>query len=1167
MSTAPPDAPTLDAANLASKAKPSPAARFVMGAVNALASLRLTVFLFVLALVLVFTGTLAQMDANIFSVVDRYFWSSFVWIPATVFVRFGQVFFGVSADYAPPSWAGFWFPGGWLLGCVMLVNLVSAHLMRFRAAQTYREIKKGYAEGHGRRTLLNVVLRRGGTWAIHLGLILLFVGEYGTRVGQVEQKMMIPEGTAVDYTQDSRLTELAFVTPVDGETERVTVVPQALLRRARASGTRVSDEQLPYDIAVNEWYPNSDIPTGPDGNFLPGQSDGVTAGLGLRYALESVKPTTGVDADQRVDMPGAVVTFYEKGTDTAVGTYAISLWFSTRSAQQLPNTDTRVQLQFVRYFKPFAIELLKFTAEYYPGTTTPKHYESRVRVIDRERDEDFETKISMNRPLRHRGETFFQSSFELAHGKRNLPVDETILQVVKNPVWWVPYAACGTVTLGMLLHFGYFLTQFLVRIARGTSPGGKPVVAPARRGANFLDPVAKRTGRTDTLRAPRPSAGKLAGTAVLIGLTILMYFCGYEMRKAPRAALDLSRLESLPVLDGGRVKPLDTPARVWVRQISNGESVKDGSGKQRPATEWVMELASRPIDSAEPSWALSADVFRVVDPDVQAMLSLERREGMRYSFKELTGTTPAGKGRVKILQDVTGKARDLPASQLDMVQKASLELARHLSIAFAIQNGDAFSVLPPVAEGGELRKPFMVTGPLLMAANDAGKAATIRVLADRFPHAQTADDLRASIQALPADERERFITTASDAGQRANVATLQAGLDADPGAKAWAAVLDAYRDKDQTKFNAALAAFRELQTPAVSPGDRFKCKAEAWLNAVAPFYYVIVGSAIAVGLVLAAWALLFVSPSTGEAFRREAVILLIGLFAVQTVALILRMYLSDRPLVFVTNLYSSAVFIAWGGMLLGLILEFVYPIGVGGLVAAVLGFVGNIIAHNLAYGGSDTIEMQVAVLNDNLWLSTHVTTVTAGYAATFVAGAIGCVYVLLDLAGVFSRQAGLGTGPLKWPTVMGRGDGARELEVGRAIGMLLYGVVCFATMLSFVGTVLGGIWADQSWGRFWGWDPKENGAVLIVIWNALILHARWAGLVKDRGVALLTLVGTMITAWSWFGTNQLGVGLHNYGFSKELAAGCVAVWTSHLFLIGGALGVFALDRVMGRRAA
>ena len=104
--------------------------------------------------------------------------------------------------------------------------------------------------------------------------------------------------------------------------------------------------------------------------------------------------------------------------------------------------------------------------------------------------------------------------------------------------------------------------------------------------------------------------------------------------------------------------------------------------------------------------------------------------------------------------------------------------------------------------------------------------------------------------------------------------------------------------------------------------------------------------------------------------------------------------------------------------------------------------------------------------------------------------------------------------------------------------------------LSFTGTVLGGIWGDQSWGRFWGWDPKENGALLIVIWNALILHARWGGMIKQRGMAVLAVAGTMVTAWSYFGTNQLQVGLHSYGFSDKLSMGLVIFWSSMIVIIG-----------------
>jgi ABC-type transport system involved in cytochrome c biogenesis permease subunit len=153
------------------------------------------------------------------------------------------------------------------------------------------------------------------------------------------------------------------------------------------------------------------------------------------------------------------------------------------------------------------------------------------------------------------------------------------------------------------------------------------------------------------------------------------------------------------------------------------------------------------------------------------------------------------------------------------------------------------------------------------------------------------------------------------------------------------------------------------------------------------------------------------------------------------------------------------------------------------------------------------MEMMRAVLDTNFWLATHVVVVTLGYSATFVGGFLAAIYIV---RGVLTRTLSETT--------------------AKALGRMVYGIVCFATLFSFVGTVLGGIWADQSWGRFWGWDPKENGALLIVLWNAIILHARWAGLIRDRGLMNMAIFGNIVTAFSWFGVNMLGVGLHSYGF-------------------------------------
>jgi ABC-type transport system involved in cytochrome c biogenesis permease subunit len=128
----------------------------------------------------------------------------------------------------------------------------------------------------------------------------------------------------------------------------------------------------------------------------------------------------------------------------------------------------------------------------------------------------------------------------------------------------------------------------------------------------------------------------------------------------------------------------------------------------------------------------------------------------------------------------------------------------------------------------------------------------------------------------------------------------------------------------------------------------------------------------------------------------------------------------------------------------------------------------------------------------------------------FVAGLLAIIYIL---RGYFSRSL--------------------TPELGKTLARMVYGIVCFATLFSFVGTILGGIWADQSWGRFWGWDPKENGALLIVLWNAVILHARWGGMVRERGLMVMAVIGNIITSFSWFGVNMLGIGLHSYGFMDK----------------------------------
>jgi cytochrome c biogenesis factor len=200
-----------------------------------------------------------------------------------------------------------------------------------------------------------------------------------------------------------------------------------------------------------------------------------------------------------------------------------------------------------------------------------------------------------------------------------------------------------------------------------------------------------------------------------------------------------------------------------------------------------------------------------------------------------------------------------------------------------------------------------------------------------------------------------------------------------------------------------------------------------------------------------------------------------------------------------------------------------------------------IIAHHLA-GSGDTLEMLQAVLDTNIWLATHVVAITTGYSAMFLAGMLAIIYIV---RGVFTRSL--------------------TKQTADSLARMTYGVVCFATLFSFVGTVLGGIWADQSWGRFWGWDPKENGAVLIVLWCAIILHARWGGFIRQRGLMIMALFGNVVTSFSWFGVNMLGVGLHSYGFMQKAFPWLVGFMVSQFALM--AIAAMPLERWRSFRIA
>jgi ABC-type transport system involved in cytochrome c biogenesis permease subunit len=1104
---------TAAAATRSIEAERTSVAALIKDVLTPLASLRLTVALFALSLVLVLCGTLAQRFEGINTVLEKYFraWG-IVWFPL-------QIFFPVSMSVP----IKFPYPGGWLLGSLLLTNLIAAHAVRF-----------------------TVSWRRAGILIIHSGLVVMFLSEFVTGMWAIEGNMTIVEGGASNFIEHTHATELAIIDRLDPETDDVAVVPGRMLRE----GALIQHELLPFDVEVVRFMVNSALV---DPKEAGSAANPATVGDGLSIVAVEQKEVSGTDPEQKVDIAAAYVTFRKKGSGESLGTYLVSLQLYDAGRPQLITLGNRtyeVFLRFKRTYKPYTIHLADFKHDVYLGTDKPKDYSSYVRLVDPTVNEDREVRIWMNHPLRHAGETFYQSSF--LRGDAG-----TVLQVVKNPGWLMPYISCAMVAAGMLAHFGLHLYEFLRRQAVRPAPAVRPADGRA----------ARSNGQKSRRNQPHddesfvPTIQRLVPWAA--AAFAIIYFVAQTRSPKPDSPIAFDEFGKLPVVYQGRLKPLDTLARNNLMIISNRQTfvatmdshalkrnwaaisrelqkrwrvlkkdelrdfkgnvedlvllIQDRTGdddakvatyvyeltsEKQPAIRWLLDVMTHQMRKEdEPNPAELHKVFRIENDEVLSVLGLERRDGMRYAIAEF-------KDKMDVLQEQAELAQKVPEKDRTLYQHKVTELARHLMIFINLSGLEIPHAVPPREEGDEWRT--------LTEVDDAARQVALARLKAEKPGIDPSKLSRPEL-----DELVRRVRSGAE----------QARAQISPAAASLGRMLSAYADQDAAGFNRELAEYRQGLPPAAA-ASLPRMNFEAFFNRFAPFYhgavlYALGFTVACVGFLVSAFA-----PRWSVAVNRVAFWLIVPTFLVHTFALVARMYLMNRWFVLVTNLYSSAIYIGWVCVMLGLVLQLIFRNGIGNVLAGVTGFLSLLVAHGLALAADgDTLEMMQAVLDTNFWLATHVTCITKGYGATFLAGFIAIVFILM---GFFSWLAG----------------SELDRETSRVFGLMIYGVVCFATLLSFTGTVLGGIWADQSWGRFWGWDPKENGALMIVIWNALILHARWGGMVRERGMAMLAIAGNIVTAWSWFGTNQLGVGLHAYGFSNSLAFWLLSFWTSQLMLLG-----------------
>ncbi|WP_221030957.1 cytochrome c biogenesis protein ResB [Actomonas aquatica] len=374
-------------------------------------SLKLTVVLLVLSMLLVFIATIAQVQLGIHGVLDRYFRTFFV-----------MAFVGENRIPLP------WFPGGYLIGGFLLINLIASHLYRFK-----------------------ITWKKAGIQLTHFGLIVLLVGELVTGILQEEFALTFNEGETKSYSEAFRDNEVVIIDTTDADEDVVTAIPESVI----ADGDPIQHGALPFRVLIHGYYANADLTMR---NSLP--ADSTPPGMAPNIANQGIGPRIAVfpkrysyDDNDR-NLPVAILELV--GTEGSIGTWLVSPMLPMPQTFEYAGRSFRIGMRFTREYKPFAMKLIELKHDVYPGSQIPKNFSSRVHVTALDGSEDREALIYMNHPLRYQGYTFYQFQMDSANGMSRL-------QVVRNPGYMMPYIATILMTLGLLLQFGIHLVKFTQR--------------------------------------------------------------------------------------------------------------------------------------------------------------------------------------------------------------------------------------------------------------------------------------------------------------------------------------------------------------------------------------------------------------------------------------------------------------------------------------------------------------------------------------------------------------------------------------------------------------------------------------------------------------------------------------------------------------------------------
>ncbi len=611
---------------------------------------------------------------------------------------------------------------------------------------------------------------------------------------------------------------------------------------------------------------------------------------------------------------------------------------------------------------------------------------------------------------------------------------------------------------------------------------------------------------------------------------------------------------ALPVQEGGRNKPLDTVAQFKLLRLNGmrtfypttlgtGEKIKrrftrEPIPKLTPL-EWMLDCLFFPEAARE------YKNFLVDNTEIVSALGvdLDKKLRDRYSYNELESAIPKLFELAQQYTAIEEANRTSTQQQIVVLANNVFEFQSLISYLdfteLEFDTGDSFLLTRLFEEDQKVHlSDVLAKGPqivqLLVTLRDHGdqiaEQAKIDEEMDRLTSFfQPLDYVANTAVALdlipPANAEEKEWHSASDLVSE----TFQEGGAAEVEITMLASLERLVGARENTlAFKEELKNFRDLVVgQAEQRGEYGKIPLEVSFYRAKYFFYAQWLFVLSFFLAALSWLSL-----KNKWLPRLTVFFVSVPWVLLVVGITYRCIIRSRPPI--STLYETILFITATVVIVSLFMEWINRQRIALSVAAFLGMAGMFLANKYEMSDKqDTMPSLVAVLDTNFWLSTHVTIVTAGYAAGLLAAAISHIYIITKLLNIRKSQ----------PAFF------------RNITRMVYGIVCFGLFCSFIGTVLGGIWANYSWGRFWGWDPKENGALMIVLWNLAIIHARFGGMIKATGIHMASIFGGMIVAFSWWGVNNLGVGLHSYGFVSGIWNALYLFWAieSAFLLLGCAL--------------